>query len=185
MKIYKVILVALLVGVTIFSVFKYVSSLKEKRAILEILNQTKDQLQALEQENLGLKDSLKVTAEKLAKKEEDFNQARQDIQELTSEIAILKSENTSLKEEEVKLKAQLTSVSQEKDNLQARLSSIAELKKAIRELKRQMRVVRKKIEDKIIYGNRGYLIKDGKPTYPAQVKIEVISVPAPLPQSEK
>jgi hypothetical protein len=53
------------------------------------------------------------------------------------------------------------------------------LKKAIRDLKKQMRkVTHKATKTKtIIEGNRGFLIKDGKPTSIAKIKIEVIPVP--------
>ena len=85
-KYFRIILVALLVGITIFSVFKYVYTLREKYELLSAINQIKAQLAALEiekqglvqdldkekqlsqqvaQENSGLKDSLKEKEDKM------------------------------------------------------------------------------------------------------------------------
>jgi len=195
----KNILIALLVTLTLFSVFKYIYSIKEKYELLNILNQTKEQAAALEnekqnllqelekekelqqklsQENSAFKDSIRLSEEKLAQLDADFVQAQKTIEQLNSNFSLLKAENIALIEKKNTLNTKLSQVSQEKDALQVKLSSIAELKKAIKELKRQMRkvgtVIREKIRtNKIIEGNRGFLIKDGKFTYPAKVKIEV------------
>jgi len=195
----KNILIALLVTLTLFSVFKYIYSIKEKYELLNILNQTKEQAAALEnekqnllqelekekelqqkisQENSALKDNIRLSEEKLAKLDADFAQAQKAIEQLNSKFALLKAENTALIEKNSRVNNKLTQVSQEKDTLQVKLSSIAELKKAIKELKRQMckvgMVIKEKVRtNKIIEGNRGFLIKDGKFTYPAKVKIEV------------
>ncbi len=194
MKNYRVILVAFLIGITAFSAFRYVASLKEKLDLMSALNQTKEQIAVLEsekqnllqelekekqlqqqlnEENTGLKESLKVNEEKIDKINADFAQAQTTLEQLNSQLAALRQEKDNLN-------AQVTQVTQEKDNLQARLSSIVELKKAIRELKRQVRQVSVEIGEKvklekIIEGNRGFLIKDGKSAYyPARVKIEVV-----------
>ena len=195
----KNILIALLVTLTLFSVFKYIYSIKEKYELLNILNQTKEQAAALEnekqnllqelekekelqqklsQENSAFKDSIRLSEEKLAQLDADFVQAQKTIEQLNSNFSLLKAENIALIEKKNTLNTKLSQVSQEKDALQVKLSSIAELKKAIKELKRQMRkvgmVIREKVRtNKIIEGNRGFLIKDGKFTYPAKVKIEV------------
>ncbi len=197
---FKNIFIVLLISITIFSVFKYGSSLKEKYALLNTLNQIKEQVTTLENDKQGLleklgeekelnaqlngevseiKDYLRASKERLAKLFADYGQAQKTIEDLNSKFSILKSENTALRDEKEKLDTQLTQVSQEKNSLKAKLSSITELKKRIRELKRQMRRVtaHKPKARKIIEGNRGFLIKNGKPTYPAKIKIEVIPVP--------
>jgi chromosome segregation ATPase len=202
---FRIILTVLLMSITLFSIFKYLSSLKEKYDLLDALNQIKEQVAALQterqnllrdldkekklqqqvsQENAGLKDSLRASEEKLAKLDADFTQARKGIAELNSQISALKAENAALRDQGEKLKLELSQFSQEKDALEARLNSIAELKKAIRKLKKQMRKVSIEIKQKtqgherIVGGNRGYLIKDGQTIYPAKVKIEVIPAPA-------
>jgi chromosome segregation ATPase len=204
-KHFKIILIAFLAGVSLFIIFKYILTLKEKYDLLNALNQTKEQLadlelekqnllqevekekeiqKALAQENLGLQGDLRGAQEELIKLKTDFAQLAKTIEELNSQLGILTTENTALREEENRLKLELSQVSQEKDNLKARLNSVVELKKAIRELKIKMRqrIVSEVKEitksKKIIVGNRGFLIKDGRPTYPAQVIIEVIPAPA-------
>lgn len=199
MKNYKLILIIFLLGISIFSVFKYLASVKEKYDLLNTINQIKTQVTALEnekqnllraqqelaQKNEELKDNLKLSEEKLAKEAVDFTQFQKTIEDFNSQISLLKAENTALREEKDNLNSRLAEVSQEKENLKSRLSSFSELKKALKELKKQTRQLRfelrKKAEiQKIIEGNRGYLIKDGKPTYPSKVRIEV----KPLPPKE-
>lgn len=203
MKNAKVFLIAFLIGVSAFSIFKYIWTLKEKydllnkfniikvqvseletkkQDLLKTLEKEKELQQQLSKENVGLKQSLKASEERLAQLNADFIQTKESSEQLNSEIAALKAENTTLKEETVNLNNQLVSVTQEKDNLRAKLSSLAELKKATREFKRQIRRVsveiKKKTEtEKVVPGNRGFVIKAGKLTYPAKVKIEVMPSP--------
>lgn len=200
MKNYKLFLIAFLIGITIFSVFQYAASLKEKldlkndlsqikkqvmdlelekQNLLQAVEQEKEAQKALGQENSELKESLKVNTDKLAKLDADFQGAQNTIEQLNSKIALVKAENMALRAKREKLALELSSVSQEKDALKARLSSVAELKKVIKELKKQVRKSTGELKEiaaaqRIIEGNRGFLIKDGKPTYPAKVKIEVI-----------
>lgn len=192
MKNFKLVLVIFLLAITAFSVFKYAVSLKEKYDLLNTINQIKTQVTTLEnekqnllqlkeqlvQENSGLKDNLRASEEKIAKQAADFTLVQNALENLSSQISLAKAENGALREERDNLSGQLTQVSQEKEGLKARLGSLAELKKAIKELKKQMRrlnteVKKKAAIQKIIEGNRGYLVKDGRPTYPSKIRIEV------------
>jgi len=196
-KNYKIILIFLLVGITIFSVFKYLVTLKEKYDLVENLNQVKGQVASLEQaiekekemqntlaqENLTLKDELKANTDKLTQLDADLQNAQKTIEQLTSQIALSKAENTALREEKDKLTQDLTQISQERDTLKARLSSIPELKSTIKEVKIQMhktKVLMREVTRKIrvIEGNRGFLMKNGKTTYPI-TKIKIKVMPAP------
>jgi chromosome segregation ATPase len=204
-KYFRIILIALLVGITIFSVFKYVYTLREKYELLNAINQIKAQLTALElekqvlaqdldkekqlnqqiaQENSGLKDSLKAKEDEVAQLSTDVAYAKKMVEDLNSQVSILKAENMAVRDQNANLTAKLDQVSQEKDSLAVRLNSIAELKKAIRELKKQMRKVHSEIKFKeeirgmVLEGNHGFLVKNGKPTYPTKVKIEVKSLPS-------
>jgi len=205
------ILILLLLAITVFSVFKYVSVLNEKDELSNTLNQVKKQITALEKEkqnlletlkkekeiqqklaerNSELKENLKAGKIRLTKLFRDVREKQRSIEQLNSKPPILKTENTALDDKNKaladkvdKLKAKLRQVSQENESLKAKLSSIAELKKALRELKIQVRKVSKvsteikpKTQEykKIVEGNRGFLLKDGKLTYPARVRIEVI-----------
>jgi len=196
-KNYKIILTALLVGITIFSVFKYVAALKEKYDLLKNLNQVKGQVAALEQaiekekelqkaiaqENSTLKDELKTNTDKLTQLDVDLQNSQKTIEQLTSQIALSQAENTALREEKDKLTLELAQISQERDTLKARLSSIPELKKTIKEIKLQIRktkVMMREITEKrrVIEGNCGFLIKNGNTTFPiTKIKIEVMPVP--------
>ncbi|MDP3732898.1 MAG: hypothetical protein Q8R31_07775 [Candidatus Omnitrophota bacterium] len=199
-KNYKIILTALLLGITLFSVFKYLAALRERNDLMKNLNQAKSEVAALElekqnlsqtidkekelqkaltEENLTIKDELK----KLAQLNDNLQNAQKTIEQLTSQIALSKAENTALGEEKDKLTLELVQVSQERDTLKVRLSSIPELKKTIKEIKIQMRkakVMMKEITTKrqITEGNRGFLIKNGQPTFPiTKIKIEVMPAP--------
>jgi len=200
-KEYKVIVIALLTGITLFSVFKYLTTLNEKNDLLKNLNQVKGQIMSLElekqnllqtidkekesqkaltDENATLKDELK----NLAQVDESLQNSQKTIEQLTSQIALSKAENTALREEKNRLSLKLTQVSQEKDALRARLSSVPELKKTIKEVKVQVqkaKAVMREIAHKrrVIEGNRGYLMKNGKPTFPvSKIKIEVMPASA-------
>jgi chromosome segregation ATPase len=200
-KEYKIIVIALLVGITLFSVFKYLMTLNEKNDLMQNLNQVKGQIASLELEKQNLlqtidkeKESQKaLTDENAALKEELKNLAQVDenlqnsqktIEQLTAQIALSQAENTALREEKNRLSLELTQVSQERDTLKARLSSIPQLKKTIREVKVQihkakamMREIAKK--RRVIAGNRGFLMKNGKPTFPiSKIKIEVMPASA-------
>ena len=97
-----------------------------------------------------------------------------------------------------KLKQKLISIQQKKDQLH-RYSDLQstkqreflhsldaqenELKKAIKELRRKVKRVKEKVvkivskdknePPKVSLGNKGYILKNGKFTYPAKIKIEV------------
>ncbi len=198
MKNYKTLLIILLMGITVFTSFKYISYQKERYALLDILseikrgtatleNEKQNLLQALQkenallqkitQENTGLKDSLKARQEQLVKLEASSAEARKTIEGLTSQASALKAENAALGTDKTRL-------SKENESLKAKLSSIPELKKTIKELKRQMRQVsqitlgikREAKNEKLPEGNRGFLMKDGRSTYRAKVRIEVTPV---------
>jgi chromosome segregation ATPase len=198
-----------LLGLTVFSVFKYIYSLREKYDLVNALGQImeeaailasekqalvievereKELQQQLTQENSVLNENLRISEQRLAQLDSDFAKAQESIEELNSKFALLKAENSALIERKDQLNTQLSEVSQENVNLKAKMSSITELKKAIRELKKQVRKVGVTIREKMkpapkaVEGNRGYLIKDGKFTYPSRVKIEVI--PAPVSVEE-
>ncbi|MGB4520690.1 MAG: hypothetical protein WBI28_02005 [Candidatus Omnitrophota bacterium] len=188
----KSLVILLLTGITIFSVYKYVVSLKDNLSLAKQLNQIKEQAFVLEQEkqNLleslekekawgkklehegsGLKNSLRAREEKVQDLISDFSQTQKVIDDLGVQIS-------SLKTEKEQLKADLSKVSRENENFRSKLSSIKKLKKAMLELKEQVTKVKKEVRQKINIeklseGNRGFVIRDGKPTFSAKVRIEV------------
>lgn len=199
MKNIKAIIIAVLFGVTVFSVYKYIVSVKEnsdlsenirqlntdvkaledeKNGLVKNLYQEKELNTALNQENNGLKDNLSQTQTKLAQLETDFQSSEKAIEDLDSQISLVKAENTALRDQIQGLELDINQAKVDKEQLQIRLSSIAELKKAIKELRQKARLAKKQVQkrietkEKIILGNNGFLIKDGKPTN-STVRIEV------------
>jgi len=187
----KLILIAFLAGITIFSVYKYTMAIKEKNALLAQLNQANQQVtilqkqkqnlvQTLEKEkevSLQLKQNLRAGVRKINKANMALSEIKSELQQVNSEIVALKAQNKALEDAK-------ENIEKEKDALQARLSSAIELKKAINELKKQaykvgVQVIEKTQERKNVegMGNQGFVIKDGKPTYPSEVKIEVSPAP--------
>lgn len=191
-----VILLAFLIGVTLFSVVKYISVQRENNYLYSNLNNLKNQLDSLEtqrqnllqtiekqnQQNSQLTEALKLSQDKLTKMEADFSVARKSIEELNSQVSLLKTENIGLIGQNDNLKLQMTQVSDERNELKARLSSLAGLKKAIRDLKTKMHLTKIELRKQantqmLLEGNRGFIIKEGKYTYPLKVKIEVNPAP--------
>ena len=168
------IIILLLVSSSVFLGFRYVSSLKDNIATLE--NQKQNLLQDLEKEktsvqqltvkNIGLKNYLKGAYKRLNKSFVVLGQEEEELEKLKAEFSILKAENGALLEERDR-------ITNENDAMKMKLNSVVELKKAIRELKRQAQ----------IEGNQGFLIKDGKVTSTAKIRIEVS--PAPIKNNER
>jgi uncharacterized protein (DUF3084 family) len=183
------IVITLIFTVTVFVFFKYVATLKVKYDLINDLDEAKGQITNLEKENKGLSTSLYREKELKGKYMQENSDLRDYLrasrnrltklfrtqktnEELNPKLSLLKAENAMLAE-------QRDALLKENENLKLKLSSAAELKKAIRELRTQAQKVGTQIkekarEKKILEGNRGYIIKDGKPTcYPMKVKIEV------------
>lgn len=195
-KNYKLILVVLFVGVAIYITYKYMAMLKEKYALQETVSGVKAQLVLLEnekqnllreiekekkaqqklmQQKFTLQEYLKASRNRLNKLFADYAQVQETAADLSSQMSLLKIENTSLAESKEKS-------SRENENLKAKLSSVSELKKAIRELKSERykvgRETKKRVwREEACDGNRGFLIKEGRPVHPAKVKIEVSPAP--------
>lgn len=186
----KHLLAIFLFTVTLFVVIKYVSFLKDERdGLLNLVNHTREQAmilgkkieeertiyQKVNKENLWLKDYLGASRKRLSRLFSVYEEAQKKIDDLNSRFSLLQIENSALLEEKGR-------IFQENEQLKVKLSSVSELKKAIKELRRQMRRVGTQIKEKaqterIIEGNRGFLIKNGDLTYPAKVAIEVTPVP--------
>ncbi len=208
-KHFSVILIAILIGITAYSIFSFVATVKEKYDLvtdLEEIRQEVDQLEAdkealqqeiqqqqevqesLTQENGGLKDQLQVSAETLAKVQEalqvNIEQTTKEIDDLNAQMFVVKAENKALLEQVTTLKQDVVNATQEKSLLEAKIGSIDSLKQMIRDLRRKTRRTRaqssltfikdtKEEVSEIVIGNKGFLVRDGRNTFPAKVKIEV------------
>lgn len=179
----KNIVIILLVGITGFSMVRYISEVRQVYLLKGNLNQAKNEIAALVKEkqnllqdiekekqlngqltakNLLYKDNLRASSDKIKRLFKEKAAVEGSLEEQGAKLAILKAENKTLIEGRKKI---LT----ENEQYKARLSSVVELRKAIDELKER------KNSDPLIetQGNRGFLIKDGKSTV-ERVKIEVI-----------
>jgi len=195
----NILVILLLLSAAAFSIFKYLTVLKErdnvlgslakvkieltgleaeKQSLIRSLEEEKEQKGQLTEQNKALKENLETYAEQLAQLEEGLVQAQNVLRQLSSQFAILKAENTALQEEKISLKDLVVRLSQENAEYGSRFNSVSELKKAIGDLKTKMRQAKRKIKNKsvalgYIEGNKGFVVWDGKSTHPAQVKIEV------------
>ena len=180
----KNIVLILLIGITGFSMVRYISELKEKYRLKESLIQAQGQISVLVQEkqnllqdlrkekelkeqlaqkNANLKGYLKASKNRIARLFQDNAKTQGSLEELSAKLFILKAENKALIDRRKRIYA-------ENEQFKLKLSSILELKKAIKELRANKR------RDHALEteGNRGFLIKDGQSTAVERVKIEVI-----------
>lgn len=152
------------------------------------LDKAREYEKALITENTGLKDKVQADQAAFTALEATLQETKNSIDTLNAQISVARQENTALVTQIGGLKVQLSSTVQEKDQMAATLSSVAELKKAIRELKRKARLSRRstavtvvrdehKQVKEIIFGNRGFLVRDGRAFTPSHVRIEVQVTP--------
>jgi len=181
----KNILLVFLLTIAVFSVFRYIVIFREKLELTSELTQVKKDISALQEEKqkliediekekkenkvLGhkvtqLKGNLGAAQSRLARLFAEYSQTEKKLEDLNARFSLLKSENDAL--------------IKDNQNIRSKMKSSAELKKAMKQLRRQAFKVTKQIRhkadaDRMIEGNNGYLIKDGKPTYPARIKVEI------------
>lgn len=215
MKDKKTLLVIL--GIIIVSALGYIWLLQSKVAKItleaEVLDRQKQGLLLdLEKERVAalklsakyqlIQDKLKSTEEELVRIDADFKNAQRSIDELNSQVVILKTESSQARQKNDQLEIELQQVSQERGTLALKMGSVSELQKAIRDLKRDRQKLRqevvrwaapkpvlsrpkikspglalKKTKTKQAQnndtGNRGFLVKEGKGTHQSIVRIEV------------
>lgn len=123
---------------------------------------------------LHLAKTLLSTREEVDKLKLEVDSYQKQLAEVNNKLAVSEANNAELL--------------REKKALVAKLHSLTELKKAIKEVKIEMKQerrrqllaekeTRKEIDvNKLSNGNKGFLAKDGKTTYKRTVKIEVRSV---------
>jgi chromosome segregation ATPase len=204
MKNKKAIIIAVLAGITVFCVYKYIASVQEnnslsvniqrlnidiqalegeKNGLVADLGREKEINNALNQDIAGLKDNLTQSQEIIVKLETDFQDSRKAIEDLNSAFSLVKAENTALRDQVQGLQLDISQTKAEKEQMQAQLSSIAELKKVIKDLRHKTRLVKKQVQnrietkEKMVLGNNGFLVKNGKSTFFGMIKIEVEPLP--------
>ncbi|MHB8155470.1 MAG: hypothetical protein ACYDFR_05400 [Candidatus Omnitrophota bacterium] len=173
----------LLLGITVFSMVRYVSELKarfrlqdsltqaqgdvdalsqEKRNLLQELGKEKELNEQLAAKNVKLKDYSRASKARMTRLFRDNSKTQNELEETNFKFAILKAENKALIDNHKRNYLEI-------EQFKLKLSSVVELKKAIREL----RTKRPKASGLAIEGNQGFLIRDGRSTL-EKIKIEVI-----------
>lgn len=161
----KNILFIVFLFVSLACALVFVSLLKQKYDLIISINQLEVQVKALEEENQSL----------LQMGQQDKKKAQQLLQqnlELKNGLRSLREKSESLIEEKYLLEEKKT----EEQGL--RVDSSAEIRKALKELKKQIRKLSVEIEDKTTEGNRGFLIKkEEEPQVPAENPAQNSSAP--------
>jgi len=145
---------------------------KEKQNLLQTLEKEKKTQQELGQQNTKLRAHLKASQDRLDKSFKDTVRIERNLEEAKAYLNALKSENKALAE-------QVELAAKENKSLREKQSSVTKMKKAVSEFWSQMGKVRSDIRHKVkdedlTQGNRGFLIKEGKPVVPEKMTIEVL-----------
>lgn len=178
----------LLLGITIFSMVKYVSELnaryqlqnslvqarneiiliaQEKQNLLQELKKEKVLQEELALRNVALKDNLRASNQRITRFFQENTKIKEDLGNSGARLAILKAENRALIDGHKRLYV-------ENEGYKLKLSTIEQLKKAIKDLKNRKRRNR----EAVAKGNQGFLIKNGRSTAVDKIKIEVVPVQA-------
>jgi uncharacterized protein (DUF3084 family) len=180
----KNIALILLLGITAFSMVRYVSELKarfrlqdsltqaqgevavltqEKQNLLQELGKEKESNQQLSARNVKLKAHAKAGKVKMTRLFQDNFRIQNKLEDVSAKFAVLKAENRALIDSRKRVYLQ-------NEEFKVKLSSIVELRKVIRELKK----IKHNVFDWSLEGNQGYLIKDGQSTLKKKIKIEIV-----------
>ncbi|RKY33074.1 MAG: hypothetical protein DRP74_00785 [Candidatus Omnitrophota bacterium] len=202
-----IIIVFFLLGVAIFTIFKYLDSTREKHVLLNKLKQAqtrisdlskgnelllqdlfeeKKSLEKLRRENTDLARQIETKEKEVARLRAASLQTKESIEELNYRIALLKEENLALREEKRKIILGLSKAPGKEEEIANYLVSIKELRRVIKDLEKKIRQAKKELrkerltrevkieKDQKISGNRGFLTWQGKNTTSTKVNIEVI-----------
>jgi chromosome segregation ATPase len=196
----------IMLGISGFSLYQYITLMQEQAGLEADLSQAQQDIKLIELvrdnlnldlqkvleaekdlilENSGLKDQIKTDQDKFTVA---IQEAQTKMDSLAQQISISREESAALVSQIEGLKSQLTAADQEKDRIAATLNSMDELKKAIKDLRRRTRQAKRAAPMTIVadsqmqvkeitLGNQGFIVRNGKLTYPSRVKIEVQASP--------
>lgn len=176
--------------IIIFLVTHYFTLLREKGILQKALVSFENKMaeykrevdlkeKELEEKISGLSEEKERLLKQISEIDEKLSQTQNLLAQMKQEKEKLSTENSILVEKTRKLEAQIYNLSEEKLELERRLSSLVELKRAMREVKlkeyrKRIEEVKKRNAEGLLLGNRGYLIKDGKPTVHPKFIIRVL-----------
>jgi len=156
----------------------------ERQTLLETIEKEKSKYAALAKINLTLKKNLKAGNKKITGLFAEIDAVNSSMDNLKTEGSILKAENSAIRAEGERLKLDLVKTLDKEEPVVEQPQPVIETKKEVKpELKQEIKAVpvkpveekkiTRKIEERVIEGNRGYLLKDGKSVAFIKVRIEV------------
>ena len=149
------------------------------------LRKTQDQIAQEKKEKIWLRDELNSVRVELDGKNRDLRNARNKLEFVNKKVSRLRRGNTALTSAKYGLERRIAVLQGEKRLIEAKFHSLSELKKAIHQVKieirddrirqRQEYVRQQKELDKwrTANGNHGFFIKDGENCYKSRVNVEV------------
>ena len=187
----RVILVVLGVA-TAVSLWRTAALERQKGHLSQAYTEAQDVLGQVTQERDRLNGELSTTRQtmeaqvgQLASLQHELEEAGGRLERTVAELASLQREQAQLRSQNSSLSMRLSAVTAEKAELEQRLSSLKELKLAIRDVQRKIwqsrwaslraRIEQRRREDqdRLVSGNRGYLIRDGKSTVSSAARLQV------------
>ena len=155
---------------------------KDKAQMVQSLNSGRDALKKLDEDNARLGQTIQAQGENISALTAEVERTNGKLEELNSRYSLLRCENSALR-------SQLFFVVKEEEKMRLNMTSLPELKKAIRELKKKKthasvlpvihkQRINKVVKGQILEGNKGFLVRDGKPTFAKTIKIEVVPTPS-------
>ena len=149
------------------------------------LKNTRDDIAQEKKEKAWFRDELSIARAGLTRADRDLKAANSKLVFVNRKILSLRYGNHKLASEKQGLEYKIALLQEEKISMEARFHSLSELKKAIRQVKIDLRDDRisrrreyirqqKEIEKwETALGNRGFLTKDGEDYYKPKVNVEV------------
>ncbi|MBU2540375.1 MAG: hypothetical protein KJ593_00575 [Candidatus Omnitrophica bacterium] len=194
------IVVAILIGLAVFSFWNYLSLFRMTKQLAADLAKAHTAISQLKVDLDGeIVSNRRLVQEKIILErgfvfaKEEITRSKQAIEGLEQDISGLKVHADALEKDNETLRSRINRLAvagkrlivkakeliQEKEDLQMRLNSVTELKKVIKRLKdnpsEELQSQSKEGDDSS--GNKGYLIKRGKSTHKSSIDIRVLPVP--------
>lgn len=155
----------------------------ERQTLLDSLEKEKNRFVALSKLNLTLKKNIKAGNQRITGLFAEIEAINKGMENLRTEVSILKAENSAIRAEGERLKLELVKIPDKEEPVVEQPQPVLEIKGIKQELKKvkkarpvkavEEKKISSKIEEHVIEGNRGYLMKDGKSVAFIKVRIEV------------
>jgi predicted nucleic acid-binding Zn-ribbon protein len=142
------------------------------------LKKSQEQVAQDAREKAWLQDELKATKGELVRADRDLRTANSKLAFVNRKMLGVRDSNHILVNEKHGLEHKIALLEEEKRTIEARLSSLSELKKAIRQVKVEMRRDKIRQQEELdkwetAMGNQGFFTKNGKENYKPKVNVEV------------